>query len=100
MGLAFSADGKFVLASTDDAAVGIWAVASGEPVRYLRGHARSVTSLAFSRKGDLLASGSEDGTALLWNGTAALAFPTPAPTHAPTPPPTTAAPTPATTTPE
>merc|ERR1719482_554854 len=83
MGLAFSTDGKFVLASTDDAAVGIWAVASGEPVRYLRGHARSVTSLAFSRRGDLLASGSEDGTALLWNGTAALAFPTPAPTAGP-----------------
>jgi WD40 repeat protein len=39
---------------------------AAEPVT-LRGHKHTVTCLAFSRDGKVLASGSKDGTARLWN---------------------------------
>ncbi|WP_251979622.1 serine/threonine-protein kinase [Salinibacter ruber] len=37
------------------------------PIRTLRGHDRTVTSVAFSPEGSLVATGSHDGTARLWS---------------------------------
>lgn len=62
----YSPNGRYI-ASTGGPNVILWPVNSTEPVRQLTGHTGSVTSLAFSRDGSLLLSGSQDATALLWD---------------------------------
>jgi len=56
------------------AGVHLWLVATGKPAASqpellytLRGHESPITNLSFSPAGDLLATGSEDGTAKLWD---------------------------------
>ena len=39
---------------------------SGERLMVLRGHGSFITSMAFSPDGKLLATGSDDGTVILW----------------------------------
>ncbi len=50
-------------------AIRLWSVKAGENIVTLRGHPTDIQDLAFSPDGTLLASGSYDGTILLWNMT-------------------------------
>ena len=52
---------------TDKVSIRLWEVASGENIATFWGHPTDVQSLAFSPDGTLLASGSYDGTILLWD---------------------------------
>ncbi|MBD2384098.1 serine/threonine-protein kinase [Cylindrospermum sp. FACHB-282] len=45
----------------------LWDLATGKETRILAGHANTVTSIAFSPDGKILASGSRDRTIKLWN---------------------------------
>ena len=45
----------------------LWDVATGQLVTTLTGHTGVVNSVTFSPDGDTLASGSRDGTAILWD---------------------------------
>ena len=67
---ALSPDGAFV-ATADAGAQGstttIWSVADAEPVQILRGHTDFVQWVGFSPDGELLATGSADGSARLWD---------------------------------
>ncbi len=47
--------------------VELWDVESGRPLGALKGHGKGVTSVAFSRDGKLLASGSSDNTIRIWD---------------------------------
>ena len=48
-------------------AIRLWDVATGEEITTFWGHPTDVQSLAFSPDNTLLASGSHDGTILLWD---------------------------------
>jgi WD40 repeat protein/tetratricopeptide (TPR) repeat protein len=75
--LAFSPDGKYLVAGfgskwliswlTPRTPLKVWEVATRRLVRRLTGHMGACVSLDFSRDGTLLASGSRDGTAMIWS---------------------------------
>jgi WD40 repeat protein len=79
MSLAFSPDGKAIASSsvkprpgwgrpdTLDPAVHVWETATGKLLRRFAGHQESVWAVTFSADGRLLASGSGDGTAVIWD---------------------------------
>ncbi len=50
----------------DDNLIHLWDTASGREINVLRGHTSTINDLAFSPKGDLLASASNDGSVRLW----------------------------------
>ena len=56
-------------AGVRDDTIRLWNVDTGTHIRTLRGHTYSVRSVAFSPDGNTLASGSLDGTVLLWEAT-------------------------------
>ncbi len=64
--MAWSADGTRVAVASS---IGIWLYDSdtGDEVALLTGHTRPVNSVVFSPDGKTLASGSWDGTILLWD---------------------------------
>ena len=73
-GAAFSPDGsvlatgmvdKTPIGKRDDT-VWLWDATTGEHIRTLTGHLSTITCVAFSLDGQLLASGSDDETILLW----------------------------------
>ena len=75
-GLAFSADGKTLASASQDGKLGLWDVAGGKPLQPLPGHCEvvnaqercsKVNAVAFSPKGRLLASASDDKMVLLWD---------------------------------
>ena len=64
--LAFTPDGTAFAAAggnTDDFAVHVWDVTSGQPIGILSGHSNIVWGMAFSPDGQMLVSVSSDGTA-------------------------------------
>lgn len=63
--LVFSPDSRF-LASCYGKKATLWSVVRGERIREFVGHTAEITSLAFSADGRFLATGSEDGTVVLW----------------------------------
>ncbi len=75
--LAFSTDGKYLAAGfgsknmlmsmTSPTPLKVWEVATRRLIRRLSGHTNYCMSLDFSRDGKLLASGSRDGTAIIWS---------------------------------
>jgi len=72
--LIFSPCGRYLASGawwhgTDKAPSQLWDVASGENIVTFWGHPTDIQSLAFSPDGTLLASGSYDGTILLWDMT-------------------------------
>ncbi len=64
--ISFSPDGT-TLAGSDDKTIKLWDVATERSIATFEGHTSTVTSTAFSSYGTILASGSGDGTALLWD---------------------------------
>jgi WD40 repeat protein len=68
--IAFSPDGKTAAAGSYD--IQIWELASGRQLRTLAGHSCYATRVMYSPDGSMLASGSADGTILLWDMAAAL----------------------------
>ena len=71
--LAFSPCGKYLASGTwwqrgmEKMAIRLWEVATGENIHTFWGHTTDVQSLAFSPDSTILASGSFDGTILLWD---------------------------------
>ena len=75
--LAFSPDGKYLVAgfgnkwmlasSRRDNPLKVWEVATRRLIHRLNGHTGFCMALDFTRDGKLLASGSRDGTALIWS---------------------------------
>lgn len=71
--LAFSPCGRYLASGTwwqkdmGNMAIRLWDVATGENLHTFWGHTTDVETLAFSPDGTILASGSFDGTALLWD---------------------------------
>ena len=69
-GLVFSPDGKTLIDSKPQGGkdvIQLWDVDTGRDLGALPGHAWSIPSLVFSHDGKILASGSDDGTVLLWD---------------------------------
>ncbi|MCG9129424.1 T9SS type A sorting domain-containing protein [Candidatus Poribacteria bacterium] len=67
--IAFSMDGKQIVScgGWGDPIVKIWDVDSGDMIKTLIGHGHTVLDVAFSLDGDTLATGSPDGTVMLWD---------------------------------
>jgi len=65
--LAFSPDGRTLVAGTANHQIQVWNLQTGRLEHSLFGHTDRVTSVAFHPEGHLLASGSNDGTIRLWD---------------------------------
>ena len=71
--LTFSPCGRYLvsgaswLIGADKMSICLWDVATGENIATFWGHTTDIQSLAFSLDGTILASGSYDGTILLWD---------------------------------
>lgn len=78
IGIAFSPDGRMVATASGsqwnhkEQTVRLWEVATGKERRRFVGHQAQVTSIVFSRDGTTIISGSEDGTALVWDAAGVL----------------------------
>jgi len=68
-GLAFSRDGRWLVASYTDGAILLWDVQEREVAASFSEHSGSVRAVAFSPDGRRLASASEDRSVVIWNVT-------------------------------
>ena len=64
--VALAPDASIVAAASYGGTIWLWQVPDCELLGVLEGHTTHVLSVAFSRDGTLLVSGSEDGTVRLW----------------------------------
>jgi WD40 repeat protein len=62
-------DGRLIATAGEDSSVKIWDSHTGEMKHSFRGHTSLVSSLAFSRNGERLVSGSRDKTVKVWDMT-------------------------------
>jgi WD40 repeat protein/uncharacterized caspase-like protein len=67
--VAFSSDGRAVLAGNQDNTVRLWDTASGRLLRTFVGHTGIVRSVAFAPDGRTVLSGSDDSTIRFWSVT-------------------------------
>jgi dipeptidyl aminopeptidase/acylaminoacyl peptidase len=65
--LAFSPDGRALVARGPDRSVRAWDVVAGKDIGQLQGHEGRIETVAFSADGKIIASGSTDTTVLLWD---------------------------------
>lgn len=65
--LAYSPDGKHLVAGYNNNLVRIWDITTGEMVRTLKGHSGVVWSVAYSPDGKTIISGSADRTVKCWD---------------------------------
>jgi hypothetical protein len=70
--VAFSPDGRMLAVSDSLNQIRVWEIASRKERLGLQGHRGPITCLAFDRACRVLASGSEDTTALVWDLTGTL----------------------------
>jgi WD40 repeat protein len=66
-GVAFSADGRYVLTAGGDNSAILWDAAAGAELRRFEGHLKPVVSVAMSPDGRYVLTGSEDFTARIWD---------------------------------
>lgn|GEM_PF-4768682 len=64
--VALNPQGRFAATGGDDRGVYIWDAKTGGLVKKLSGHAAKITALAFMPGAELLASGAQDGTVIVW----------------------------------
>lgn len=67
LSVAFSSDGRLLVAGTENGDVRLWDASNGAPLRNYQGHAGRVRSVAFSPDGRTIVSGSEDYTLHIWS---------------------------------
>lgn len=60
-------DGKTLAIGNADGTISLWDVGTGRERHRFEGHQSAVTCVGFSRAGNLLVSGSEDATILVWD---------------------------------
>jgi WD40 repeat protein/serine/threonine protein kinase len=65
--LAFSPDGKQIVAGGFDGALRVWDVETGRSLGTMEGNLSQIWDIAFSSDGKLLATASDDGTVRLWD---------------------------------
>ena len=65
--VAFSPNGRLLIAGGMDGTVQMWGAENREHLGAATGHTGWITSLAFSRDGGRIASSSHDGTVRIWN---------------------------------
>jgi len=66
--IAISPDGKYIIAATGrENQIFVWELSSAELIQTFVGHNGSVNSLAFSRDGEHLISGSSDKSIIVWD---------------------------------
>jgi hypothetical protein len=66
-GVAFSPDGRWLAAGSDDGTVRVWHADSGRDAFNFPGHAAQVRGVAFDRAGRWLASCGEDEAVMVWD---------------------------------
>jgi WD40 repeat protein len=74
--VAFSADGRQVVAGSWDKTVRLWDAATGAALQTLEGHTDWVNSVAFSPDGRQVVSGSDDRMVRLWDAATGAALQT------------------------
>jgi WD40 repeat protein len=65
--VSFSPSGDVLASGGEDGKIKLWRVETGELIKTLVGHSRTVHSVTFDPSGDVLASGSTDSVIKLWN---------------------------------
>lgn len=64
--IAFSRDGRWIMAGGEDHLLRIWELTSGQQMLTLTGHLAEITSAGFSQDGRLAISGGRDGMVKVW----------------------------------
>ncbi|MBK8989375.1 MAG: hypothetical protein IPM39_25495 [Chloroflexi bacterium] len=65
--LTIAPDGDNVVLGSSSGELVLWTIETGHMLKCIKGHDKSVTSLAFSTEAKMFASGSSDGTIKFWN---------------------------------